>query len=354
MKTKLLIGLCAVMTLASITTATSAEEVKNIITRTFPVSKESIVEINNSFGNVVIAQSENSVVDFRIEITGTGSDQRTAQQMADRASVSLSQNGNTVSARSSLESTSQNCKNCNVSINYLVLVPASVYLNLTNKFGNVNVNFDTKLDLRANVQYGNLVTRNLLGNNNNITIKFGNMTLGDTKTLTAECAYGKAFLGSAGSLNLNVSFGGLTASRVDNLTLSTKYSDITVEELGSLSGSAEFSNFKITNLASRFDLSSAKYGSVKIAASSPRLESVRIKASFCNVTIGVSPQTSAQVDLFTRFGNINLSGLNASSSSIGDDKDRFAKSFKGTIGGESSRPAVIAISNSYASITLKP
>lgn len=355
MKSKLLIGLCAVLSLTSIATqGANTEEAKQLITRKFTVSDPATLEINNTFGNVVIAQGDPSVIDFRIEITGTGPDQKTAQRMAERASVSLNQSGNTVTAKTSLSNTNENCNNCGVSINYLVVVPASVYMDLTNKFGNIDINADTRLDFKANLQYGNLTTRNLQGSNNNVTVKFGNMNIGDATSLTAECAYGKASVKGSRSLNMNVSFGGLTGSNINQLTLSTKYSDINVENLGSLTGSAEFSNFKIANLTHRFDLSSIKYGGVRIDNCASQLESIRIKASFCDVSAGLSPQLSAQVKLYTRFGNIKISGLNASSTSIGDDKDKFAKSFNGTIGSPGSNPAVIEISNSYANITLKP
>lgn len=56
MKKQLLIGLCAAgIALVSIPTRTSAVEVKNVITRTFPVSASSVLKIDNTFGDVVIA-----------------------------------------------------------------------------------------------------------------------------------------------------------------------------------------------------------------------------------------------------------------------------------------------------------
>lgn len=68
MKKQLLIGLCAAgVALVSIPTRTSAVEVKNVITRTFPVSASSVLKIDNTFGDVVIAPGKRSEIDFRIE-----------------------------------------------------------------------------------------------------------------------------------------------------------------------------------------------------------------------------------------------------------------------------------------------
>ena len=136
MKTKFLIGLCVGLALvSSFTTPASAKEVKKIITRTFPISTQSIVE------------GERSVVDFKIEITGTGLDQATAQRMVDRASVDFEQNGNRITARTTIANTNENCSNCKVTINYLVLVPSSsVHLDLTNKFGNIDIKTTPKLN----------------------------------------------------------------------------------------------------------------------------------------------------------------------------------------------------------------
>ncbi len=355
MKTKFLIGLCIGLALVSFTTPASAKEVKKIITRTFPVSAQSLVEINNTFGNIVIAEGERSAVDFKIEITGTGLDQATAQRMADRASVNFAHNGNKITARTTLTNTDEHCSHCKVTINYLVLVPSSsVQLDLTDKFGNIDIKTTPKLDFKTNLQYGNLTAGNLQGSNNNITVKFGNITLGEATALTATCAYGVFTLNQAGTANINISYGGLTATSIDNLTLQTKYSGITVTNLNNLKGSSSFSKLKIANLAKQCDLSSAQYGSINIDKCSPKLEQIRIGASYCNVTIGLLSQVSAQATLYNRFGNINLSGLQTSPNAVNNDRDKFTKSFNGTIGSKGSHFATINISNSYADITLKP
>ena len=356
MKTKFLIGLCVGLALvSSFTTPASAKEVKKIITRTFPISTQSIVEINNTFGNIVIAEGERSLVDFKIEITGTGLDQATAQRMVDRASVDFEQNGNRITARTTIANTNENCSNCKVTINYLVLVPSSsVHLDLTNKFGNIDIKTTPKLNFTTNLQFGNLTAGNLQGSNNNITVKFGNCTLGEAPALTATCGYGKVNINQIGTADLNISFGSLTATSIDNLTLQTKYSGITVTNLNNLKGSSSFSKLKIANLAKQCDLNSAQYGSINIDKCSPKLEQIRIGASFCNVTIGMLSQISAQATLYNRFGNINLSGLQTSPNAVNNDRDKFTKSFNGTIGSKSSHFATINISNSYANITLEP
>lgn len=356
MKKQLLIGLCAAgIALVSIPTRTSAVEVKNVITRTFPVSASSVLKIDNTFGDVVIAPGKRSEIDFRIEITGTGLDQQTAQRMADRATVSLHQSGNTVTARTSLGSSLENCNNCTISVDYLVLVPSSVYLDLTNKFGNINIKTDVQHDLKVNLQYGNLTANRLQDGNNHISLKFGNMTLDNVNAVTAECSYGQVKINRANSVDLNLSFCILTTSSIDELNLSTKYSDITVENLGALTGSSSFSNVNISNLEKRCHLSNVMYGGgVRINKCSPQVESIRIQASYCGVTVGLPTQISARATLYTHFGKIHYSGLKVTPISVGTEEDKNVESFQGTIGPKSAHCAEIEISNRYADITLKP
>ena len=84
------------------------------------------------------------------------------------------------------------------------------------------------------------------------------------------------------------------------------------------------------------------------------MESIRIQASYCGVTVGLPTQLSARATLYTHFGKIHYSGLKVTPISVGTEEDKNVQSFQGTIGPKSAHCAEIEISNRYADITLKP
>lgn len=351
MKNKFLILICCLLLPATALLA-NTHEVKRLVTKQFKVSPGTELGIINKYGNIVITVWNKNEIDFSIEIIGKSDDKNIAQQMADRVSIDFNQSGKQVSAETVFaQQRNFNCNNCGTTINYTVNVPASVLLNLTNKYGNVRLD-ETTQPFTSDVKYGNIYATRLGGENNHILLKYGNLEVNESNKLTLEAKYSNLRIDKVDKLKLDCAYSKIVSDEIGSLDATSKYDKFTLQTIGTFVLNSGYTDINIGSLTECFDASSLRYCKLKIENVSQNFSSIRISASYTPIRIGISEKHNFRLDLSTRYGNIRTNASKLSYLSTGDEKDRYTKSLSGTVGNEENPKAVIKITDSYADIIL--
>lgn len=328
------------------------EEVKQIITKEFPISKDGEVIVINKYGNLVITEWTKNEVSFTVEITGKGEKAQTAQEMVERVSIDFNKTGNKISAETVFKERKYSCNNCGTTVNYTIKVPTEVYLNLTNKYGNINLS-RTNRPFKCELKYGNLMVHQLSGTTNTIWLKYGDADIDKANDITLDLKYGNLNLKDANLLKLNSAYSKIRIGNINELNLTSRYDNFNIETLGKLDMTTGYSNFNIEELKESFIASVMKYGKLKIDKIAVNFTNISIDAAYTPIRLNITSQHNFRAQLYTRYGNIKTNGLQISDIKSDTEKDRFAKSLTGIVGTASNPTAKINISDRYADIILE-
>lgn len=295
-------------------------------TRTFPADQSDKIAVNNQFGSIIIKTWDRKEVKAEVNITAYSSDNDETRKLLDGVSIEASKQGDQISFRTKIASTKGNWGNGTrngrkwrreVKVVYIVYVPATNALTLSQQYGNVEMPAFSG-PVMAKVQYGNFNALKLNNSNNIISVQYGNMNIQELYKGTLKQQYGDGItLGTANDINLNA-----------------QYSNVTIDRL---TGNATMS---------------VQYNKVKVAQVTEGAKALRISAQYAGVDLGFSDRYNGNADVKTSYGSFKF-GNNVSAKTIGDDDEghSFSKSYTGTIGNGGSNQ--VHINSTYGSITFR-
>lgn len=281
------------------------------ISQSYTVSSNDKLDIENQFGSVNIKTwNRNEVkVDIRIEVSSNVKE--AAEKIFSNIDVTHKKSGNNVYFKTELNTKDEKGykgkHNNNMSIDYEVMMPANLNLDVENKFGKT-----TLPDLQGKV---------------NITQEFGNLYAGK--------------LSQPG--NIEVRFGGVVIESAVNGKYEFQYASDEAT-IRNLSGKANV------------DIQFCKSGNVVIHA--VNVGDLRVDAQYSDVAIVVPRNLNVGISVETNFGSFtNKSNVDIKEEKDDDDKGgngrirgpKFNASYKGTAGDGKNR---IKLDGSFSEITL--
>jgi hypothetical protein len=310
-----------------------ASETRSFI-KGFPVSRESVVEVNNKYGNIEITTWDNDSVYVRAEIKASAPNQSKLVKMFDEISVKISGTGNQVLAQTvfnqSLNGFFENFKGMTnkminyesqVEINYYIKVPEYVNLRIESRYGDVFLektsgNFDLSLSngsLKADVPgiKSNLslsfcdatITSILSGS---IDVSFSDITISDIKRVRLKSISSKYRINKAGDIEIE--------SRRD---------DLFIDNIENLEGDSYFTDFEVGSLSGSLNLV-ARYGNLDFDNIAPQFESVNINSGFSDISLDFDPEASYRIEVRTLNSFLSLpSGIKSEERTLDSGKKEY-------------------------------
>lgn len=326
-------------------------ESKKGINKTFDVNANCSLVIDSKYGKIEIIEWDKNKISFSIEIIGKASSQNTAKALADQYTVKFSQTPQMVSANT--ESTGQNPSpkgNSSISITYTVHVPRSVIMQISNKYGNVVLN-NTSQPFSAQIKYGDLRANGLLGNNNKIDLKYGNLNVSEVNGLNLDCKYSNVNIDKTSWLKCVSGYSNLSLVKSDKLDIESKYDNYKIDQVATLNGDAKYTTFKINKLSKSFAINDIKYGNIKINDVAPTLSLISINGAYTDIKIGLDTKLSAQCNISVDYAKVIVKNLNQKSLSI-QKSGYTGEKANGVIGDNRNTTAKIEIANRYSNVVL--
>jgi hypothetical protein len=311
-----------------------------------------LLGIDNRFGSIDIAIGESNRIKMDIWISVKSSSTKKAQETLDRIQIQFEEGTNQVKARTEIESSSGwttwfQTGNVEMKINYQVLVPADIYLELINKYGSIYVE-STKKDLRIDLGYGDIRLGDINSKlflkmsysdgvlsgiqDGDMTLSYSNLEMKDAPSINLDMKYSDLIMGSATRMKLVSSFSDLQGQDIDELHYSGKYDDLVIERVKIINAESAYSGMEIGTLhqSGNFDL---RYGNLEIGHISPGFSRLNVNTSFTNVELDFAPETSFTLDAQTSYCSISQRGLKVMED-IRKGSEVTLKAAKGTGGGQ--------------------
>lgn len=262
----------------------TAQDFKKQYRKAWPKNSVSELIVSNKFGEVRINESVGDSVTILATITIENRSSSKAQELSRKINISLDKNGNTVSGITTIDLNFTS--NQKFSIDYLINVPKTVNINITNKYGNL-VMKDLEAHAYIDIAYGSITAGNLkspASKNSNIILSYGRADIESITSCKMELNYSKLYLNNSEQIELDSKYSTFNIHNIKDLNLISKYDDFNIDEIYNLKSESKYTHYKIGNLVKNFDLTNG-YGSVLIKKVTAGFESIKIDSSYGSISI---------------------------------------------------------------------
>ncbi len=290
---------------------------------TFDVNADVWVETHAKYGDIHIESWDNSAVEVHVEVYVKGQSTDDVDLMLEQVKVDIEGTQEKVSVMSNLDdvisqwNSMSNSRGSRVRvkfnngekanledflIKYTLTVPSTANLQVYDKYGDVflgNVSGEAKIWLK----YGNIQANDLSGNvfmdlgyskgtleslgNAEMDVKYSSINIDQSKTLRLASKYSTFDIGTADTLLSESKYNTLRVGKVNFLGLVERHTDIRLNELVDLGKvNMEYGNFKLDLLGTQFSILS-------------------VEGEYTDISIGVDRNSSYEVDLSTRYGDLS-------------------------------------------------
>ena len=328
-------------------------EKEKTIKKEFNVSSDALVEIDNSYGNLdIVTWNENRVV-FEITIKTSGGNADKVAEKLDDITVEFNASTNKVSAHTKFNKNKSSSwwnwgknNNVNMQINYIVKMPISNSVNLSNDYGSINLG---KLEGRATIScdYGKIITEALMADNNVLNFDYTqNCSFGYINSAKINADYSGYTVEKAKSLDISADYTQSKIDLVEDIKFNCDYGGITIEKANNILGNGDYLTTKIGDVYKSASLK-ADYGSIKIERVNSSANTIKIDSNYTGIKIGLDTDFSFDFEIDLDYASLN-----------GDNDFEFTKkhiesSSKHFAGykGSTNSGNLIKINSDYGSVT---
>jgi len=326
----------------------ASDEFTKVIKKEYAVNPDAQLTISNRFGKVSCTNWEKNSISIEVTITVTASDQEGATKRFNRISVAFTDSPSAVTAITTIEEGKSSIKG-HFSIDYKVLMPVSISLDLTNKFGDIFIN-EINGKGRINLGYGNLEAKKLGNSDNLLDIKFSKARVNWIKGAVVILKYSQMDLDYAGSLRLDSKFSDLDAEKIIALNVVFEGGTLNMENSSAVESKSKFSDIDIQRIEQSLNLD-IQYGNCDIHEMPADFTSVNIVNKYGDVSIGLSEEARYSLEAELKYCDLDFPL----------DKAKFsyrsttptASSYKGTVGGTESPLSKVSVRSTYGNVKLK-
>lgn len=329
-----------------VTNALQKDGIKKVIKKEFPVHQDAKLKLTNSFGDITCTIWEKNVIAVEVILSVETKSEQGAEKIFSDIDIIF------VGSETEVEVTTRLAKslksNGHFSIDFQVMMPDSVTLDLKNRFGDVMINeLNAKSTIR--VEYGKASLGTLNHGDNLLDISFGSVSVESMKGAVVMIQFSRMRLDYAGSMRISSKYSDLEAGEVVVLEGTFEGGTIDIDHASVLLLETKFSSFTIGSVQQKINLIT-QLGSFTVGTVSPDFKSLVVDNKHGNVEIGLPSEMSYTLDAESRFGSVKFSTTNASfSGSAISGQDEL---FKGTVG--TNPVANVKIRNEFGSINLNP
>ncbi|MEI7499989.1 MAG: DUF4097 family beta strand repeat-containing protein [Bacteroidota bacterium] len=328
--------------------AKAHDEFTKVIKKEFLINPDAQLTVNNRFGKVHCANWDKNSISIEVTITVTARDQEEAAKRFNRISIDFTDSPSAVSAITSFQEGKGSGKD-QFSIDYMVTMPVTISLDLTNKFGDIYIN-EVQGKSKINIGYGNLEAKKLGNSDNLLDIKFSKARVNWIKGAVLVLKYSEMSLDYAGSLRLDSKFSDLDAEKIIALNVVFEGGKLSMENSSAVDSKSKFSDISIQRIEQSLNLD-IQYGNCDVHEMPAGFTLVNIRNKYGDVSIGLSEQAKYSLEADLKFCDLEFPSDNAKFSFRSTTPTE--NSYKGTIGGSDSPMSKVVVHSEYGNVSLK-
>ncbi|MCF8371263.1 MAG: hypothetical protein K9H64_06560 [Bacteroidales bacterium] len=244
------------------------------VSRSFKVSQNTKVDISNKYGKIHLVPWKKDSVRFEIRMNVQSSSPTKLDKTISSIDFDFTGTPYFVSAKTTFSNQRPGFINelinlaeslanggNDVEINYMVMVPGYVELNIDNKYGDVYLN-DTEAKLRLNLSNGNLKAHDLNAEAE-ISVSFGDAMINSVGEARLTLSYADVEIRDADRLDIDCKSSKVRIEGVNVLRVKSKRDKFTIKKINSIQGDAFFTDFWIDELFENANMD-MKYGNFNL------------------------------------------------------------------------------------------
>lgn len=324
------------------------------IKKSFNVSSNATLKVTNSFGNIDVITWDENQITFDITIKVTGNDAEKVQERLDRIDVEFSSSNNLVSAITEIEKNEKSWwnwgkkMNLKMEIDYVIKIPMTNNVNLSNKFGSINLD-KLKGSSKIRCDHGKITTKELMSNDNVINFNHTrNSYFEYIKAGEISANHSGFTIAKAEKINLNANHTKSIVEFAENIEYGCNHGSLKVDNINNLEGTGNHLTTRIGNVFKNLKLRGS-HSSLKIERVASKANAIDIDARFTSMTIGYDAGFNFNFDLDFSHGSLRDSdGFNFTNKEV----NHTSKKYQGYHGSEDSGN-IIKIQSQHGSVTFK-
>lgn len=348
MKTIKALSFILLITILVANSAFGKEVYTKTISKEYNVNADVQLYIENSFGKVHINNWDKNVVQVQITISVDASDEKAAGKVFDKIDFNFSGSASAVIVKTILGDFSNKGRN-RLSIDYMINMPTTGSLDVTNKFGDIYLNEITG-KAKVNLSYGNLEANKLGNTDNLLDIKFGKANVISIQGAVLLLKYSDMDLDYAGSLRLDSKYSNLKANKVIALNVNVEGGKFSTENTSAVDSKSKFSDIKITRIEKSLMLD-IQYGNCDVTEMPADFTSVVVRNKYANVDIGLPVDANYSLDADMKFCSIDFPEDRS------DISQRIitntTKTYKAIVGKGSNPTSKVSVKSEFGNVKLK-
>lgn len=281
-------------------------EIKKII-RSFPVNPETRLDISNKYGKIQVAQWEKDSVRLEIEVSIKSSSLGKLEKIMDNIDIEFTGTNYYVIANTRFGNTNSAfftdlmdlsgaiipSKN-QVEINYMVMAPSFMNVNLSNKFGNIYLD-DMSGNVTVSLSNGDIKINRLDGESN-INVNFGNGIINYLKDAKLNLSYADFDIRNAGQINLTSKSSKIRIERIEILKTESARDKYFISEINNLFGESYFSDLQIYKLNKEADFTS-RYGDFTADSVAMNFSFINLQSEYTDIDMTFNQNSSYMIEI---------------------------------------------------------
>lgn len=327
---------------------------EKMIKKSFNVSSNTTLKVDNTFGNLNIVTWNENRIEFDITIKVTGGNSDKVQDRLDDITVDFNDSGAVVAATTRFGNKKNswwnwgNNKKLKIEVNYLIKMPMSNNVNLSNDYGNINLG---KLEGSSIIScdYGKITTQELMGNSNKLSFDYSSNCYFEyinNGKITAD--YSGFTVVKAKNIQLTADYTKSIIENVENVEYACDYGSLKIDNLNNLDGNGDYLTLRLGNVFKNINIE-ADYGSIRIERMASKAGNVNINTEFTGMSIGIDSNYNFDFDIDLEYASLTHP---ESFNFTLKERDNSDKKYRG-YNGNSNSGNFVKIDSEYGSVSFK-
>ena len=307
---------------------------KRTVNRSYPVSRETTMEVHNKYGKIQVATWEKDSVAIEVDILLTESSKSKMKKLKEDIRIDFTGTRNYVIAKTVIKSESGRLaselksigntisgSNKRIEINYLVHLPVYMDVVLTNKFGDIYMD---DLQGQSDIELSNGVLKaNRLTGNSSISLSFANGMIKELGSSSLKLSYSDLVLDEASQLDMVSKSSKLNVDAVNVLKLESRRDKLYFKKVEFIYGTSNFTQIRVYDFLRESDLY-MKYGELTVEHVLPDFTKIYVESDYTDITLYFDREASVAFDIFRHEKSIlRLPGTEVLSEESPSGKDHF-------------------------------
>ena len=347
------------LVLSHITFAESGRQGKHTkektIKKEFSVNRDALLKINNSYGNINIITYSGSTISIEVKIKTNGNSLEKVEEKLNDITVDFQASSSLVSAKTIFNKKNYNTwwnwgknNNVNMEINYLIKLPITNSVDLSNDYGSINLD---RLEGQAKIScdYGKITTKELMADNNYISFDYTNNSYFEyIKSGKINADYSGFTVAKTKNLEIKADYTKSVVEIAEEVSYTCDYGSITIDKANNVKGKGDYLTARFGEVYKNIQIN-ADYGSIKIDRMTANAGNVTIDSDYTGLTIGYDSGYQFNFDIKLEYASLRGSEDFQFTKQKIQSSDKYYQGYYGN----SNTNNLIKISSDYGSVTFK-